>query len=361
MKNVLATLTLAATLATGSLPLNALVHPGYWHEGYTQSNRSDWMSSLRDGVKLSQLSIPGTHDTMALHWGDAVQTQSMPLDAQLRSGIRALDIRLMFNNSALWATHGVMYQFASFTDVLDTVQAFLSAHPRETVLMRVKMDSDIETNGDNTFEEVFRAYVTQGRYTNLFWRPNGLNPMLGEVRGKLVVLQNFPAVGRYGIDYVTLMAQDSYHLDSNWDLYNKWTAVKNHLINTNSEICLPGPAGMMCTALDLSSRDMIHINYLSGSGGAFPYFVASGKAGSSTGAPRLATGRTTPAFSGWPDFPRVNCLGSLCTIAFEGTNNLMYNLLATGIIRQRTGIIMADFPGPGLIEAIININNQFRQ
>lgn len=359
MKNVVATMTLAATLATGSLLLAAATHPGYWHENYAAASNPDWMSPLRDNVKISQMSIPGAHDTMSRFWGDGVETQSMPLGALLDSGIRALHIRLMASGGTLYATHGVSYQSATFDQILATLKVFLAAHPRETVLMRVKRDNSLPA-GDTTFEEAWRKYYGGQDYRNLFWAPTSLNPTLGEVRGKVVVLQNFPAAAMYGIDYATVLSQDNYNFDSNWDLYGKWTMVKNHLIATNGEFCLPGLNGMMCTPLNSSSPDLIYVNYLSGSGASLPYFVASGKVNSATSAPRLSTGRTTPAFNGWPDFPRVNCLGAVCTIAFEGTNNLTYNLLATGIIRKRTGIIMADFPGAGLIEKIIAVNNQFR-
>lgn len=75
--------------------------------------------------------------------------------------------------------------------------------------------------------------------------------------------------------------QDEYHLSTNWDLYDKWTKVKDHLTNANNS--------------DPSNRKTF-INFLSGSGGSFPYFVASGQSSPGTNAPRLLTGRTTP---GW--------------------------------------------------------------
>ena len=109
----------------------------------------------------------------------------------------------------------------------------------------------------------------------------------------------------------------------------------------------------------------VFINYLSGAmadGSAnvvFPYFVASGKSYWSTAAPQLATGKMTPFFTGWPEFPRVGCVGDLCTIVYEGTNQLTYQWLKAAP-RNRVGIIMADFPGPGLIDQIIAVNNNLK-
>ena len=166
------------------------------------------------------------------------------------------------------------------------------------------------------------------------------------------MLQDFVAKTSYGLIYSSFNAQD-YNLTTNWDQYTKWTNVKSQLSLANAvgQLCFPGVA---CVQILPGNENKLYINYLSATG-AFPYFVASGKSDSSTGGPLLATGKTTPAWNGWPDFPRINCLGSLCTIAFEGTNNLTYYWLATEH-RKRVGFVMADFPSSSLIDQIIALN-----
>ncbi|WGS41944.1 hypothetical protein LFL97_19875 [Burkholderia sp. JSH-S8] len=101
-------------------------------------------------------------------------------------------------------------------------------------------------------------------------------------------------------------------MSTNWDLHDgKWAAVKAHLNLANS-----------------GNRGIGYINYLSASGGSFPYFVASGHSSPNTDAPNLATGLTTPGWnSRYPDFPRVHCFIGICTIAFEGTNILTYEYI----------------------------------
>lgn len=98
------------------------------------------------------------------------------------------------------------------------------------------------------------------------------------------------------------------------------------------------------------------INYLSGSGGSFPYFVASGHSSSGMGAPRLLTGATTP---GWwylyPEFPRVNCFIGICSIAFEGTNIMTRNWIQSNKPKY-VEIVVGDFMGSSLIKEIINSN-----
>src|SRR5262249_36532427 len=116
-------------------------------------------------------------------------------------------------------------------------------------------------------------------------------------------------------------------------------------------LCLGG----ICTETIPGNENKLYINYLSGATGVFPYFVASGKSNPATDAPLLSTGETTPMWNNYPDFPRTACVGDACTISFEGTNNLTYNWLA-GVQRKRVGIIMADFPGYGLIQQVIALN-----
>jgi 1-phosphatidylinositol phosphodiesterase len=330
---------IATLVSLSAVPAFAGTEPGYSHESFALFPNTSWMSNLPDSLKLSHMSIPGTHDSMAHVGGDSVQTQTMDLSTQLFAGIRMFDIRIMFEFNTFGLSHGVIPQPGNFDGVMQAVSSFLQSNPREMVLMRVKDEYDGLGN-TVSFEDAFKVYWN--RYSNVFWRnPTGTtNPTLGELRGKVVVLQNFAGNDSYGLSYGSLYAQDNYNLTTNWDLYNKWTDVKNQLVLANTV------AG---------TQDRMYINFLSGATGAFPYFVASGKSSSATDAPLLSTGETTPAYNNWPDFPRTGCFIGICTISFEGTNNLTYNWL-TQAPRTRTGIIMADFPGPGLIEAVAAVN-----
>lgn len=335
-----AALILAAAFATAA---TAHETPAYSHDsgpgrGYTNPG---WMARLANGVKLSQLSIPGTHDTMSHHGGDAVMTQSMDLATQLNSGIRALDIRCRHINNAFAIHHGFVYQQANFDDVMKAVTAFLAAHPTETVLMRVKEEYDAKGNSRD-FAATFADYMA--RYPGKFWKYTSDNPTLGEVRGKIVLLQNFSSATQYGIKWGSLNIQDDYNFGTNWDLESKWNKVARQM-----------------DAAKADGGAAIYVNFLSGSGGSFPYFVASGHSSPGTGAPRLATGKTTP---GWKNcckmFPRVECAIGICTIAFEGTNVLFGTRLLAYNNAQKAkfhvGIVMADFPGYGLIQAIVSQN-----
>jgi hypothetical protein len=157
------------------------------------------------------------------------------------------------------------------------------------------------------------------------------------VRGKVVIIQDFPSLVTHGLLYSTFISLPHKWFNTNWDLYDKWTAVKAFLTATNT-------AG--------ESR----ISFWTGHGGSFPYFVASGKSSPGNTAPRLATGLTTPGFSSsYPDFPRVACFIGICTIAFEGINVLGFNFIQNNNLGF-LGIIFTDFLGDALLQKVVSRN-----
>jgi 1-phosphatidylinositol phosphodiesterase len=339
-KSKLLVTIVALSVMISPITVSAHENAGYSHDSEVKTHNPNWLTSIKDDTLVSQISWPGTHDTMAFFGGDAVQTQSLSLENQLESGVRVLDIRCRHIEDIFAIHHGPFFQNTFFGDVLNITTKFLHDHPGETVLMRVKEEYNPEKN-TRTFEETFRDYYWKD-WNASFWKPTSDNPRLGDIRGKIVVLQNFPAGTKYGINYDSFSTQDDYVLDTNWDLYDKWTKVKDYLDKANTG--------------DTNTK---YMNYLTGSTGSFPYFVVSGHSSPQTGAPRLMTGRTTPGWKdSWPDFPRVNCFIGICSIAFEGTDVLTYERLDN---YKRVGVLMADFPGPGLIERIISRNNSLKK
>ena len=165
----------------------------YTHEAAYPHNNPSWMATISDETPLSQLSIPGTHDTMARHGGDITQTQSCLLSTQLEGGIRAIDIRTKMRGGQFKIYHGIISQEAEFgEDVLTPIKAFLEQNKSEVVLMRISdRDSGNTTDTERAkFCEKLNGYI--GTYQDFFWKKNNnSNPTLGEVRGKIVILQDF--------------------------------------------------------------------------------------------------------------------------------------------------------------------------
>ena len=119
---------------------------------------SAWMSSLPDkAVSLSELTIPGTHDSFCsenkIEPGlasfnssfAACQDDSFSVLNQLRAGIRLLDFRVEFNGKL---SHGVARLNGNLYEEIRVVANFLEAHPGETVLVSVKWELEGLAAGD---------------------------------------------------------------------------------------------------------------------------------------------------------------------------------------------------------------------
>ncbi|XP_072515529.1 1-phosphatidylinositol phosphodiesterase-like [Salminus brasiliensis] len=141
----------------------------------------NWMSSLNDNFYLSDLTLPGTHDTMALYGGPAVDCQSWTLADQLKAGIRYLDFRAFAFGDSLHLMHGVVFELSTFKEALETIKTFLSEYPTETVLVRVKPEL---FNKENV-----QGLVEQAIYNDRNVWVSSTIPNLGEVRGKVVFVQ----------------------------------------------------------------------------------------------------------------------------------------------------------------------------
>lgn len=169
---------------------------------------ASWMAQLPDGTALRELTIPGTHNSGALHGGPWTECQNTRIPEQLSSGVRFLDIRCRLFEGSFTIHHGASYQNLNFDDVLGSCRDFLSAEPSETVLMRVKQEYSQESA--EAFRTVFEDYLDGRGWRSLF-RLDAALPALGEARGKVVLLgdsDGLPGV-RYG-DAELFDIQDSY-------------------------------------------------------------------------------------------------------------------------------------------------------
>ena len=319
----------------------ALAHRdgAYYHDDADLSSRTSWMAWIKDETKITRISIPGTHDTASRHYEDITKNQTLTIRQQLDAGIRYFDIRLRSVKNSLLLYHGPMYLGQSFNEVMTITRDFLEEHPSETVLMRIKKEQpDLSTL---SFADNVNNHINL--FSDTFWHTDSSSyiPSLSEVRGKVVILQNYSGSQVTGVRYWQFDIQDEFSMSTNWDLYDKWLSVKSHLIKANT-----------------IQSDKGYINYLSASGGSFPYFVASGHVSNETGASRLSTGLTTPGWKdSYPDFPRTTCFLGICTISFEGTNTLTRDYLRRSDMVY-VGIVAADFPGEDLISKVIELNQR---
>ncbi|AFU17330.1 putative two domain protein (plasmid) [Bacillus thuringiensis MC28] len=304
---------------------------------------TNWMANIPDSRRIGELSIPGTHGSMALHGGVAgaighiAINQTMDLTTQLNSGIRYIDIRCRHYHNNFAIHHGQIYQHAFFgPGVLEPVIRFLRQNPSETILMRIKEEYNPRGN-TRTFSETFESFWNANQ--RYFWNLTSLNPTLGEVRGRIIVLQDFPGFNRnFGIGWGQLDIQDRWDVAGPNDIYNKWIAIRNHFHR-------------------IRNTGHLSINHLSGTGGfrlggPTPWFLACGYRSRNNNS-LLDVASSRPVLTGWLDFPRDR--PTIGAVYWGGMNVLA----AKRILDHRfthTGIVAADFPGRGLIEGTIALN-----
>src|SRR5262249_8352609 len=149
------------------------------------------MSSIPDQYSLSQLSLPGTHNTCARYepLSGTARCQALSLKEQLHAGIRFLDIRCRHLDNGFVIHHGAIYQNMDFDAVLSTCSDFLHKYPSESIIISVKEEYN-PSNNTRSFEQTFDDYVK--RYKG-DWYLDAAIPTMQQARGKLVLLRRFTA------------------------------------------------------------------------------------------------------------------------------------------------------------------------
>lgn len=239
IKKLAMVIPLVSILSLGAIaPITSFAEGtnGFSDQQTTSANHSNWMAQLSNNISLSELSIPGTHDSLSFY-GDTVfhqrvaQTQSMPLNTQLKAGIRYIDIRVKPINNKLDVYHGSQYQHTSFDTVMDTTINFLKNNPSEVILMRVKDESEGTEKNPELFKNTFANYWNKSEYNTYFSKSHTTNPKLGDVRGKIIILQDFESSNSYGIPYRSLDIQDEYTAVNS----NKFFAIERQLLKANKD------------------------------------------------------------------------------------------------------------------------------
>ncbi|XP_028837283.1 uncharacterized protein LOC114790990 [Denticeps clupeoides] len=253
-----------------------------------------WMSSVENSKVISELTIPGTHDTMALYGGPAAECQAWSLEDQLRAGIRYLDLRVFSIDDKLYVMHGVMYEHTTFIKVLETIKAFLAEFKTEAVLVRVKPDLFNKADVEKLVQKIVE-------FDEDVWIKSAV-PTMGEIRGKIVFVQKLSF--KLGLPLVGTDKKDDYKVTN---ILDKEIKIEEHLNEAEKEC----------------GRDYLVLSYSSGTG------IGTLKGMFLT--PKKVAKNINPWF-------------------YEYLKKLPHD---TGTC---FGIIAMDFPGLALIQTVINLN-----
>lgn len=220
---MLTALTLVLSLAM--LPFSVFADGQTGSDGEPNSYKgslSNWMASIPDNILLSELNIPGTHDSGTCYSLSEVyytQCHDLQIDEQLERGIRVFDIRLdcgYYSAFRKWLNdeysidytdlnlqHGPFTCFKDlshelyFTDVLNWVQRFLKTYPSETVVLKVTNECNLSTgdSGSKLVKEALRDFAKNyaDSYNAICYTgsEHAEVPTLGSVRGKMLILTDY--------------------------------------------------------------------------------------------------------------------------------------------------------------------------
>ena len=156
----------------------------------------DWMSQLDDNTYLSQVSIPGTHDSATGEgWtgflgelaGESMGlTQHLTIAQQLECGIRAFDLRPCVVDGQLVINHGILQTKAVFPETLKQLCQFVTDHPTEFIVVVMRHESDGDDNS-NQWKGMMRDCLNNDDVRQQL-ADYKRDITVGELRGKVLVL-----------------------------------------------------------------------------------------------------------------------------------------------------------------------------
>lgn len=190
---------------------------------------NDWMKNIPDETFLSEINLPGSHDsaTRFCEFSHFSKCQNLSIYEQLSIGVRFLDLRVERDGERLRLVHGATKCFKTASDkgflmledVLFDCSSFLKANPSEALILSIKCDHG--DTSENTFDTFFENYLK-----GALWYSENRIPQLFEVRGKMVLFNRF-----------SVNSENDFYNDFNTGLnFSGWTdqgkyVGKTHLVS----------------------------------------------------------------------------------------------------------------------------------
>ena len=213
----------------------------YSDSSHPSSYNVSWMKSIPDNTKLSQMTIPGTHNSCALHGICCARTQSWSLPEQMKAGLRYFDIRLRLYNNTLRAFHAFVDQKDTFDIILSYALHFLEENPSESIIMQIIAEHKSK-NCKKTMPELYEEYTKNIKEKILEYKYKDIT--MGDIRGKILIIKIFHKSTKY---------LPGFLIQNNWSVNTRFSInIKKRKIKENFH-----------RALAFKNNNKIFLNYLS--------------------------------------------------------------------------------------------------
>lgn len=259
----------------------------------TEATGNIWMTPLDDDIYISQLSIPGTHDSATVECdGDSGKCQSRTIAEQLEMGIRCFDLRpaapmaLLEDSNDLPIYHGIYDCNIDLRDVYDTFNTFLDEHPGEFIITILRWEAErlAVVNAERRFDTAMNNFIGTDTYMS-HALPDGLRKKdltLGEARGKILTIMRpnqgtdpdgyfanqapdgmmfisgFPGSHAEGTRQAYLKPEYVYYTDQ-WESRTDWLVYCQNYYEVNNEetedLCISAKINAVETYLDYASEE----------------------------------------------------------------------------------------------------------
>lgn len=165
------------------------------------SDTSSWMEHVADDTYISQITIPGAHNSASRNvpLGYVMRCQETSISQQLEDGYRYLDFRVAVEETEDGDKLKLVHNFASchvagnlfsdylyFDDAVADVYTFLQKHASETVIINIKIEDE-----DYTTADIQKLLLEQVRSNKDYWYTEDEIPTLGDVRGRIILATRF--------------------------------------------------------------------------------------------------------------------------------------------------------------------------
>jgi len=232
----------------------------------------NWMMGLDGSRRLSEYSIPGTHDTAARgHSVEWVNCQDWSIWTQLIHGVRFFDMRIKLKHGKWVMVHGDYELGFDFErDMLNPIYKFLHYFRHECIIMQIQ-----RVSGDQGgITDAFRKYIDKKRYR---WLLQDNIPTLNQCRGKIFAVRKYwsPPSGISVAQLNEDKVQGEWNLSDDWRRRRRWgffkkitqaitkpvTQTVNHVSNAVTNVVKPVTKAVAGGANDFANwwkKDFVH-------------------------------------------------------------------------------------------------------